>query len=335
MTSVEDGSAWEKCDSPDTNFVKSSVINIDDKLWYCTESEYARSPGMIEYDITKDTFEIIKYPAGIRPISQYCCYCDGIIYLIDHRRGEIMTFDPSTKTFGDTKYPMPKAGGYSVCIAVDKCIHIFVTQTHLIFDTTLKKVVKKKKCEIVTGNGGECILRYSDKILKFGGWNGGKPVDKFYIISNVNKDEDITWKEMDEYKLIKPMESCGYIMYKHYAITIGGHDGNYLDGVYLLSLNANSKESSGKHQDGGWKKIEHIKAPASKAFHAVLTRDNYVHLLSKGFDALIHYKVHISKIIGNLYGFLEVHGYVRLVEKEMAPMVVPQGINDIICSFYV
>ena len=66
------------------------------------------------------------------------------------------------------------------------------------------------------------------------------------------------------------MERCGFVIYKNYLITIGGHDGIYLDMVCCLDLDDDSD---------GWKIIKHIKAPGKKTYFAVMTMDNYIYIL--------------------------------------------------------
>ena len=284
------------------------MVTIGDSLWYSIahKSHSDGENGMVQFCTkTNKIIQIVEYPHNdtIKPCRQFCCKHKEKIYLIDGEHGEIILFDPSTKEF--TKQTViPIIGQYPSAVVIFDCIHIFggaENEKHLIYDIPNDKVTIKDDKGADNIMTGECLLRYKNKIIRCGGadWTKQQRVDTFMISSEIKEDmdEDIEWKQVSKCKLKQPLHGCGYVLYGHYMITVGGNPspGEFVDTVYVLDLD----------DDIGWIEVKHIKCPIQSKYLAVLSDNNYLHIWTEINENVWqdskrgHYSIHVSTILGS------------------------------------
>ena len=263
---------------------------------------------MIEWDIPSEKIvNTIQYPEGMKPARQYCCNYNGNIYLIDGENGEIILFDPMTKTF-TKKCEIPLIGRYpSAVVMVDK-IHIFYgkygsdsKRVYLIYDILTNKLSEyahkfdKALCRV-------SVIKYKHRIIAFGG-SDGRRLNTLWVSSEIGPDDEFRpkWTIKEDWKLPKRTAGCGHILYKDYIIVLGGSIGSGgsrkdSEAIYLLDLRS----------DNGWIELKHIKCPLQSEYLAINISDSMVHLfvaMNKwpNWQESVrgHYSIHISTLLGS------------------------------------
>ena len=297
---------WHRHQDIPNIVLREKLIDIGDSLWYSTahKSVYNKSDnGMVNYSIKTDNIDVAQYPHSLKPKHHNCCQHKGKIYLIDGVNGEIIIFNPLTKTFKKA-LNIPKVGGYPTSIVtVHDTIHIFNGRNnrkkYLIYninENSLKTIDNKTKSSRMDSVS---VLLYQDQIITMGGYN--KDTEKFVnnvMISSKIKSNDTDapkWTMNPKYQLPIPLGHFGHILFKHYVIIFGGNDGKtFKDSIYSLDL----------QRDDGWQKLMHVKCPVASNYIAGLASDNKVHLytmVNKWPDwkqsVRAHYSMPISAII--------------------------------------
>ena len=252
-------------------------MEIDNDVWYSSshQSIYPQSEnGLVQYNTkTNQIINIFPYSENITPCRHFCCQYNKKIYIIDGEHGEIIVFDTVSKTY-TKKLKIREIGKYPSAVVVFDKIHIFhgdQNDQHLIYDIKDNTIVEIKDKSALELMYGVSILKYQNKIIKFGGFCYYF-TDEF-LISNEIKPDSNDILEWDKYKLPKNLEMCGYILYKHYIVIFGGEGtGNkFTDTIYLLDLK----------KDFDWKEVKHIKCPMKSKYVATVTADNMVHLFTE------------------------------------------------------
>ncbi len=101
-------------------------------------------------------------------------------------------------------------------------------------------------------------------------------MDTLFFSSKIGQNYDnIKWKSNKNWKLINGLDSCGYILYKHYIITFGGQitSDKRTDVIYILNMKDNNNL--------GWTELKHIKCPIASQYCAILDSHNNVRLFTK------------------------------------------------------
>ena len=295
---------------------------------------------MIAFDTSTKSCQVFKFPKDINGTPKYfsLCLSNRIIYLIENvprSHYRILSFNPNTKEYKACITIDTKSDEYiPCCFLVQDTIHIIGKNTYQIYCIS-SNTMKYVHNEYDMGKRGSILItRYRDTMIRFGGWDRG-PLDDFYICCNMgqyNKLEKIKWTLKSEWKLLHGLEGCAFVIYKNYLITIGGHDQSYggpsqiayTDLIYFLDLD---------DQDSGWQ-IADVKAPRNKSYSGVISTSNDIYISMGGYGEKGFYHVHVSRILGDLYQFFEVHGFIREIERELDPLIIPHSINIIVCSYF-
>ena len=316
---------WDIHENPGTNLIIKKLEQIGDSIWYST-TDYAGEQGMAEYCLKdKKLKQICKYPENVKVQNHAVCKYKDRVYIIDsYNNKEIIEFDPMASTSQFTRKVKIEYLGYNPSAVVVKDeIHIYNGEKNdkciaLIYNP-LKNEVKKITDDFADegkGNGG--IVHYGEKLLRFGGYNSVSEkcmddflegVDDIFIMVHgyVHESEvkvrlsakiptavidtivryycDI-WAKVEDFNLPHPMSGFGYVLYKDYIVTFGGHTGNSCIGnIFILDL---------KDKDKGWINSK-IVCPKRNEYRAILTSDNDVHLF--GASTVIHCSMNIESIL--------------------------------------
>ena len=301
---------WTDHSSKPSPVIREKLLKIGTSIWYSSshKSHYDKGEnGITEYSTTTDSImNTIPYPDNITPFRQCCCEYNQIIYIIDGEHEEIISFNPSTKHY-TKKITIPiKLGMYPSAVSIFDKIHIFDgadnDKKHLIYNITKNTIkVLEDKGATDTKMIGVCLMKYGNKILRFGGFGGWSNVDTFMISSEIKEDDDengLEWDIKEEFKCKQPVTKCGPIVYGKYLILFGGDADVYIDTIYLLDLEG----------DVGWIELKHLKCPIPSAYLAVLTDDNFVHLFTEINEwpewqesERGHYSIPISTVLGSKF----------------------------------
>ena len=301
--------------------IREKLCVINGSIWYSSAHKSLHKSGengIAEYCIkTNQITNVISYPSHIQPNRQCVCQYKDKIYIIDGENDQIIEFDPFRKKFV-VKHTINNIGAYPSAIVIHDKIHIMHGKTnykhHVIYDINWTSQNNPKY--VVVGDLGTntrmscvAVLKYKNQIIKIAGDTYGKwdYENKFLISSKINDKDDhdnILWIEKPEWKLPKRIYRFGHVLYKHYIIIFGGNTNKSYSGfvsentIYVLDLNC----------DDGWEEIKHIKCPLSSNYLAVLTDDNYVHLITETNvwpnwrdSQRRHYSIHISTILGSKF----------------------------------
>eukprot|EP01084_Bolivina_argentea_P224534 379656_1 len=325
---------WKPLAAHQTARIRSALIKICDSIWYSTHYNASQGEnGMVEYCTkTNKIVNTIKYTNNSKPIGHSCCEYKNKIYIVDGYAGKIIVFDPLKKTFIKTRR-MNQIGFGACCVVVHDCIHIFhgvKNRKHLIYSITNDKLQFSNSDmtdELTISNiKAVSILKYNDKIIRFGGFNADKKrnINKFTMSSTIIADKynDIEWLVKKNYKLKEPAAQCGYLLYKHYILRFGGFYKEFMDTIYLLDLN----------QDNGWIKLNHVRCPMASQYLAILDSNNYIHLFTtinkfpKWSDSVNkHYSIAIYAIFRAIYRkqlqLLSAWNFVRQSVHDVAPEI--------------
>ena len=286
-------------------------MNIDGNIWYSSadKSLYDQSEnGMVQYNVKADKItQIIQYPQNITPCRQFCCQYNKKIYIIDGENGQIILFDPSTKSF-TIKVDIPCIGKYPTAVVVFDKIHIMhgtENYKNWIYNITAN-TVKIFDDECTDKMYLVAAIKYKDNcIIKWGGWNysDGRPSNAF-MISNIiedNNTDEIKWELQPNYAFKEPIYNFGYVLYMDIIIIFGGvnKNGIYLNTISILNL---------KDKKTGWIELKHIKCPLKSDYIATITEDCFIHILSEinqwpdwENSERGHYSIHISTILGSTF----------------------------------
>ena len=160
----------------------------------------------------------------------------------------------------------------------------------------MNNTIRKTKDGVITNKRiyNVSFVRYNNKLFRFGGSQYGSRMDWFLESTDIGsyKTDNISWQNIDKYKLKHPMSKCGYIIYKNFIITFGGDIGFYehIDSIYTLNI------GDGVH---GWMEVPDIKCPKKSGYRAILTSKNDIHLF-QGFnenDEAGHFSIGLSEIL--------------------------------------
>ena len=304
------GPLWNKYDHKPSRCIRRALICIENIMWLSSthiSSISTSENGMIQYDCTTNKVtEITKYPDDVIPKGHVCCKYDDKIYIIDGVNGEITSFDPSLKTY-QKKINFSKISGFPGVLPIFDKIHIMGGKDndslYFIYNP-VENEIKEYESKVFKNISSVLILKYKNQMIRFGGLNNEEDqyTDVCMITAEIKPDDDNDpeWKEKPEWKLPKLMNQFGLVLYKHYILIFGGGIWDhikvtYQTAIYLLDLDGNESE--------GWKELNHIKCPDGAWYNAVITMDNYVHLISTSTreDEYSHYSLHIANILGSKY----------------------------------
>ena len=98
----------------------------------------------------------------------------------------------------------------------------------------------------------------------------------------------------------------------------------YTDLIYFLDLD---------DQDSGWKMAD-VGAPGRRSYSGVITTSNEIYISMRCYGERGFYSIHVSRILGDLYQLFEVHGFIREIERELDPLIIPYSINTLVCSYF-
>eukprot|EP01084_Bolivina_argentea_P036736 67927_1 len=295
-------SKWREHTSFGTCSINYNLINIGDSIWYSTNCNKGQK-GMVEYCIKTDSIvSKVKYPDKTYLLDHSICEYNGNMYIIDGRtrKANIMLFSPSTKTFQTMNVNMPKIGTGLLCVVMHGDIHMFGDSKHLIYSIanntiqSLNDPTKSLTADSSNGCNG-AVLKYENRIIRFGGNHSAYiAVDTFFMSSPIkpNQYDNISWEMKPQYKLKKPLYRFGYVIYKHYIITIGGSDygkGGCVDTIYVLDLKSNV----------GWVEVKNVKYPVKNFLLAVLTGKS-IHIC-EGSYSKGHFSISVTDILEDLY----------------------------------
>ena len=305
---------WRQLNNKPGPTIRERLMVIGDTIWYSAshKTHYEKSEnGMVQYSIKDDKIiSIIQYPQNINPHRQCCCKYKDKIYIIDGENGEIILFDPSTKKYIKKREldDIPPIGRYPSAVVVFDKIHILHgnrSNNHYIYNPENNEI---QTLPLEPRRTSACLLNYENKIITFGGWDlsKGQAADEFIMSSEMKSDDDdkIAWINKKEFKLIKGLNKSAHILFGQYVIMFGGNEwgGEYTDCIYLLDLESNE----------GWIELKHIKCPLPGRYLAVLTEDNWVHLITEVMkwpkweeSVSGHYAVPISTILGSKFSLLQ------------------------------
>ena len=258
---------WKTLKRQASPYVRA-IIHIGDFIWYSTDYDEGER-AMVQYCIKTNTIQdICKYPQDMTPMFHSCCLFNDMIYIIDGQHGEIISFNPSTKTFAK-KLEIEKIGDNPSCIQLHDKIHIFhgaYNRQHLIYSPIDNQVIVKED-EITTKNMRYVpLINYKNQLCRLGGYsNTGSyaPTDLFLMSNVIEKnDENIIWTEKENLKLKESVYKFGCIIYENFIFTFGGilEGNNYSDNISCLDI-SNDKNK--------WKTLE-IKCPQETEYTAVL-----------------------------------------------------------------
>ena len=321
---MEAKSSWNKLLSHQTLCIRDKIIYMDktSTFWYSTDFEEGER-GMVEYNIKTNTMQnIIKYPQNnssgsstpiIKPKFHCLCAYKDLIYIIDaagsFSEPSIISFNPTTKTFKKL-LKLPKLGKFPCCIEIHGNLHIFHgqrNQNHLIYSPQNNTIKSLKDASTSDRLNNVAIIKYNNKIYKFGGISFGTRLDWFIrseIIEKQHQYDTIKWIQNDNRKLKKGLRGFGYILYRNFLFTFGGclKAGVYTDKIYCLDLLDDNSE---------WKEME-IKCPEKNGYQAVLI-DDKGDLLVFGFvrELCVSFKIEmlsvdLMKVVNRFYPSLSV-----------------------------
>ena len=316
---------WKVLDPFKTRTPRQNLCIINGSIW--TSSAHSSLDtngynGIAEYCLTTNKIvSITPYPSEMNPNRHCLCAYKNKIIIIDGENDIISEFDTSSKKF-TLKQSINSIGQYPSTLCINDKIHIMHGHKnnfhHVIYD-----VITDNSMYINAGSRqamrAVAVLKYDNKIIKIGGssmWSNGYS-DKFLISGEIREEDiyvefdnilftkgEIEWTEKTEWKLPEAIYRFGHILYKHYIIIFGGNvlDNNSksgstnLNGIYVLDMSS----------DEGWREIKHIKCPLNSNYLAVLTPDNFIHLVSEinvwpnwKESKMKHYAIHISTILGS------------------------------------
>ena len=298
-------SSWEELVHHETCCIVGP-ISIDSSVWYATFYNKGES-GMVQYDtISNRIGNIIKYEDH-KPHGHQCCNYENYICIVDGKKGKLILFDTLTRQFVKA-VTIPRIGNGASVIAMNDDIHIFNgclnnNSKHIIYSVEADKIrilrCRKMKKKMNNKIRNQCVLRWGNKIIRFGGWNvkSKQLLDSFYISSPIKPNETgkIKWNFKAEYRLKNKHHRCGYVLYENFIMIFGGEikKGQYSDGIYLLDLSKNI----------GWIPLK-IKCPLKSQFFATLTANNDIHIFTginqwpKWEESVLkHYSISISKLV--------------------------------------
>ena len=261
---------------------------------------------MVEFNCTTNKItNIVEYPEDLITDVHCCCKYNNKIYIIDGEHGEITLFDPVSKTYSK-QLDIPKIGWYASAVVVYDRIHILHghknRQHYLIYNPNKNTVIDHAILTQAIRKSALLFYQSQNRILKFAGYcsEQRQKIDQFMVSSVIKPGEDTVpeWTTKPEWKLPIPLQNCGYVLYKHYIIIIGGSTTNnqFVDDVYLLDLRS----------DNGWKRVRYIECPMPSHYLAILAVDKRVHIFARGNvlpnwkdSELGHYSLPITTIIGS------------------------------------
>ena len=282
-------------------------------IWCSTadKSSYNQSEsGILQYDTQLDKITTItEYPQDIILKAHVCCQYKNKIYLIDGIHGFIVEFDINEKVF-TKKIDIPKVGGFPSVASIFDTIHIFNgrdnTNEYLIYDinTNCINAIELKKARPKLESVSAFV--YNNYIIQLGGYCNidYEKIDTVKItmdqLNTDNVNDAPEWITKSEWKLPKPLNRSGHILYKNYLIITGGVSNKhmFMDEIFVLDLT----------RDDGWIQLKHIKCPIKSTYITVLTDDNYLHLFSSintwpGWknSERVHYSMPISTLLGSKF----------------------------------
>ena len=222
-------------------------------------------------------------------------------------------------------------GDYTVCSLTDKSCRIF--QDHYIAEPEQElydvSVMKTSDCYqstnklLISGfsrnqNGehipsviADLIFKfYNFELFKFGGLDlrDGQCVDSFYVgtLKDGDSSKPIQWELAPEFRLKHPLRAFGYIQHGPLIVTFGGvtnfnsqagmgrRTGVHIDDIYILDLRNGS----------GWVQSS-IKCPQKADYHAVLDKEQRIHLHERTYGRQNHYCMDVEKIIDSKFENVE------------------------------
>ena len=320
--------SWNLHGKPETCNIQNKLVCIDDSIWYSTLYNHGEK-GMVEYDlkIAGGRKEIVKYTDDIVHLQYHSvCKFQNLIYIVDGLKGGgIIEFNPATHKFTKKLVKMEEIGANPSLLISGDYIHIYNGNRNdkeiaLIYDPINDKIETIKDEFAAEEISDGYSVKYKDRLIRFGGYNGceRKDIDDFWFTAeidivygfvHVNAANEVPldivkliheffcdpqqhiWTRFDNFKMIKPLKRCGYILYEDFILTFGGYvgRGEWIDNIYILDI---------RDKDKGWIEID-AKCPEKSEYRAVLTENNDVHLF--GASQECHYSIHLSKILPNLY----------------------------------
>eukprot|EP01083_Nonionella_stella_P086029 238741_1 len=100
---------------------------------------------------------------------------------------------------------------------------------------------------------------------------------------------------MSSWKCNECVALCGYLMYKNYAIMLGGQTTGrkVMDTICVLNV---------KSVDDGWIELNHIKCPMPSRYVAVLATKENIHILTQYNDNedCKHYSISILSVLKDI-----------------------------------
>ena len=301
-------SSWDQLATHSTRFIIDRMSLINNIIFYATPKGWGLS-GIVQYNPKTDQLSTNKWPSNINPGNNYsCCHYKNKIYIIDGDYiPRIMVFNTTNKSWNIINKKLPRLGSLATCIAMDDFIHILGGKrntNHLIYSIKKNTIKSINDPTATTPASLVCVVKYENKLCKFGGYDVGakRMLTDFYMSSCIKNDEyeSIEWKLEEKNKLIEGVAGCGYIVYEHFIVVLGGEvdDDMFTDKIYVLDLKRNN----------GWREMKHIRCPLASQYRACLDGDGNLHLFTRvnvypdcSDTVLQHCSIPVRQILGDLY----------------------------------
>ena len=236
---------------------------------------------MIEYCvITNKIKNIYKYPKGIEPYLHCLCLFNDIIYIINGCYGNIISFNPTTKSFKKLT-AMKQIGAWACCAVLHDKIHIFHgtdnKDQHLIYSPETNSIQSiNDDCVHPNILSGAACVAYNNRLYRLGGYSRtiNSRMDWFIMSGKIKKNDqhkNINWVHVTNRKLERPLSSFGRIVHNDLLFIFGG--ATYLNRIYCLDLSDDNSK---------WKELD-LRCPDSGCYLAVLVTKTEDKVLVDGF----------------------------------------------------
>ena len=310
---------WNEHPSPDTYWIAGELVQIGNSIW-CSTWYNQGEEGLVEFCEHGNNFKhLVSYPAYVEATRHALCCLNNLIYIIDGKNRQIVSFNPSTYVY-TMKLRIAQIGVHPSAIVINDEIHIYHGKSNnsslsYVYNPKCNAIRKVEDKFAAEGMEGVAIIKYRNELIRLGGWNADNyrytdrvlygydcevivngyihdnfPVDIVNLIVIFYQKGQYHWEICHELKLRYKMYSFGYILYDHWIVTFGGVAKvggitDHIDNIFILDLMDKKR---------GWIESD-VGCPAKDGYKAILTSNNVAHLFGSG-----HYSISLSSIMTDI-----------------------------------